>query len=145
MDPRVAKLKTPSECEIFAKNARDRGEPALADLARRRAVELRAGSHKAASEVERECLQAVYAYEEVLSAQRGRRQSASRTWQMIRRHGILPAVERVVTRRTETSGYTALIKMGLKDLAFESVVLRHREHFSAEAVACSDVRLKSGD
>ena len=34
MDPRVAKLKTPQECETFAKNARERGAPQLAEEAR---------------------------------------------------------------------------------------------------------------
>lgn len=45
MDPRVAKLKTPKECETFAKNARERGGPQLADEARQRAVQIRAEAH----------------------------------------------------------------------------------------------------
>lgn len=141
MDPRVSRLKTLVECANFAKNARDRGAPELADQARRRAVELRAEAHGVTSEIERECLQAVYAYEEVLSAQKGKRQPASRTWQMIRRHGILPAVERVVARKEESSGYTALVEMGLTDFAFEAVILRHPEAFSPEAVARSKARM----
>ena len=141
MDPRVAKLKTPQECETFAKNARERGAPHLAEEARQRAVQLRAESHGAKTEVERECLEAVYAYEEVLSAQRGKRQRASRTWPMIQEHGILPAVERIVLKRTESVGYTALAEMGLKEFAFEAVILRHPENFSPEAVAPSRERL----
>ena len=141
MDSRVAKLKTPAECETFAKNARERDAPDLAEQARRWAVELRAESHGAATDVERECLQAVYAYEEVLSTKKGKRQSASRTWQMIKRHGILAAVERVVARREESTGYTALADMGLMAFAFEAVILRHPERFSAEAVARSKERL----
>jgi len=143
MDPRVARLKSPAECEVFAQNARERGAPELADEARRRAVQLRAESHGATTDVERECLEAVYAYEEVLSANRGKRQPASRTWQMIHRHGVLPAVERIVTKRAESVGYTALAEMGLLDLAFEAVVLRHPECFSAEAIARSRERLES--
>jgi hypothetical protein len=141
MDPRVAKLKTPQDCETFAKNARERGGPQLAEQARQRAVQLRAEAHGASTDVERECLEAVYAYEEILSAQKGRRQPASRTSQMIHRHGILPAVERVVTKREESLGYTALAEMGLQRFAFEAVILRHPECFSAEAVAQSRERL----
>jgi hypothetical protein len=141
MDPRVAKLKTPQDCETFAKNARERGAPQLAEQARQRAVQLRAEAHGASTDVERECLEAVYAYEEILSAQKGRRQPASRTWQMIHRLGILPAVERVVTKREESLGYTALAEMGLQRFAFEAVILRHPECFSAEAVARSRERL----
>jgi hypothetical protein len=95
MDLRVLKLKTPDECESFAINAKAKGATELVDQARRRAVQLRAETHGATTAAETECLQAVYPYEEVLSAQRGRRQPASRTWQMIKRHGIIPAVERL--------------------------------------------------
>lgn len=118
------------------------GDAELADQARKRAVQIRAQSYGANSDVERDCLQAVYAYEEVLSSQKGRRQSASRTWQMIKRHGIIPAVERVVTKREVSSGFTALADMGLMDYAFEAVILRHPDSFSAEAVAMSKQRME---
>ena len=141
MDERVAKLKSPEECAVFAKNVTERGRPDLALAARKRAVQLRAESFGATSEVERECIEAVYAYEEVLSAKAGRRQSASRTWPMIKRHGVIEAVERVVKRKADALGYTALIEMGLEELAFEAVVLRHASSFSAEAVARSRERM----
>lgn len=142
MDQRVAKLKTVAECEMFAANAIERGAPDLAEQARKRAVQLRAQAHAATTVVERECLEAVYAYEEILSSKRGKRQPASRTWQVIRRHGILPAVERVVTKREESSGYTELAKMGLKEFAFEAVILRHPECFSEDAIARSKERME---
>jgi len=144
MDPRVARLRTPADCEVFASNARERGAPELAEQARKRGVQIRAESHGSASDIERECLEAIYAYEEILSEKRGKRQPASRTWQMIRRHGILPAVERIVTKRGESTGYTALAEMGLSEFAFEAVVLRHPEHFTAEAISLSKERLHGG-
>jgi hypothetical protein len=141
MDERVKRIKTPEGCEIFAKNALDRKRPDLAAEAKRRAVELRAEMYGAKSEAENEALQAIYAYEEVLTKKNGKRTKASRTWQMIQRHGIIEAVERAVNRRTETQGYTALVEMGLEDFAFEAVILRHPELFSEEAVAKSNERL----
>lgn len=141
VDQRVANLKTVAECEIFAHNARERGAPELADQARLRAVQLRAAAHGAVTEVEQDCLRAVYAYEEVLSAQKGRRQAASRTWPMIKRLGIVPAVERVVTKRELSSGFTALAEMRLQDYAFEAVVLRHPQSFSEEAVMIASERM----
>ena len=144
MDPRVAKLKTVQECEAFAKNARDLGAPHLAEEARQRSVQLRALSHGATTNVERECLEAVYAYEEVLSAQKGRRQTASRTWPMLRKHGVIPAVERIVLKREVSAGYTALADIGLKEFAFEAVILRHPECFSPEAVSRSRERMEDG-
>lgn len=141
MDDRVAKLKTPEECAVFAKNVIERGRPDLALAARKRAVQLRSESFGATSEVERECIEAVYAYEEVLSAKAGRRQSASRTWPMIKRYGVIEAVERVVKRKADALGYTALVEMGLEEYAFEAVILRYPSAFSAEAIARSEERL----
>jgi hypothetical protein len=137
MDPRVARLTTPDECVQLAINA-----PELADDARVRAIQLRAASHGANSDAEREAIEAVYAYEEVLSRIRGKKVRASRTWQMIKRHGILPAVERAVDRADETAGYTALVEMGLEKFAFEAVILRHPTVFSAKAVERSEERRK---
>lgn len=70
---------------------------------------MRAQAHGATTDAERECLAAVNAYERVLSEQRRRTTSASRTWQMIRQHGIIGAAERAVNRPTETSGYRAFV------------------------------------
>lgn len=142
MDERVARLVTPDECEQFALNVQTR-LPELAKEARRRAVELRAASHGASAAVEPEALEALYAYERVLSGKAGKEVRASRTWQMIKRHGIIEAVERAVNRDHDTVGYRALVEMGMKEFAFEAVVLRHPELFSKEAVARSDSRLKA--
>ena len=141
-DERIAKLKTPEECEQFAINVEARGNRELALCARRRAVELRALQHNANSAAEREALEAVYAYEGVLSRNGRKKIRASRTWQMIKQHGIIGAVEQVVSRPRETKGYIALVEMGMEDMAFEAVVLRHPEVFSSEAVKRSRDRLR---
>lgn len=141
MDERIARLTTPDECERVASNVELR-DPDLARKARRRAVELCAASHGAIDAVEREALEAVYAYEKVLSATKGKKIRASRTWQMIDRHGIINAVERAVNRKKETAGYKALVDMGMRDFAFEAVVCRHPSYFSPEALKHSQDRLK---
>lgn len=142
-DDPVLKLKTPEACEQFAINVEERGKPELALAARRRAVELRAAAHGAKTTAEREALEAVYAYERTLFMKHHKNIRASRTWRMIARRGIIPAVEHVVTRNDESTGYTALVQMGMADKAFESVVLRHQDVFSAEAIRCSNARLKA--
>ena len=63
------------------------------------------------------------------------------TRRMIRERGIVPAVEHTVLKKSETSGYRALLSEGMQDTAFEAVVLRHPEPFSAAAVAQSTDRL----
>ncbi|MPS48760.1 hypothetical protein [Methylobacillus sp.] len=137
----IEKLKTPEECETFAKNVTERGRPDLALAARKRAVALRAAEYGAQSDIERECIEAVYAYEEILSQKNGKKTKASRTWPMIKKHGIIVAVERAVNREAESQGYTALVEMGLEDYAFEAVILRHPEAFSTEVVERSRLRV----
>jgi putative zinc finger/helix-turn-helix YgiT family protein len=141
MDERVARLKTPDECEQFALNVQNR-LPDLARAARRRAVELRAAAHGALSAVERAALEAVYAYERVLSQKRGKKIRANRTWQMIKKHGITGTVERAVSSKRDPAGYTALAEMGMQDLAFEAIVVRYPAVFSEEAVSRSAERLR---
>ena len=142
MDDRVKKLDTPEKCVIFAKNCIERGREDLAQQAKERAVQLRAEAHGAEADAEREALEAVYAYEEVLSTKNGKKTRAGRTWQMIERHGIIGAVERAVNRPTETQGYTALVEMGLEDYAFENVILRYPDLFSEQAVNISRARIE---
>jgi hypothetical protein len=141
IDATIARLDSPERLEQFAINVEPHS-PEHAKAARRRAVELRAARHGVKSAVERECLEAIYAYERAESKIRGRKFRASRTWPMLERRGIIPAVEFIVTRRVETTGYRTLIEMGLQDMAFEAVVLRHPEAFSAEAARASRARLE---
>jgi hypothetical protein len=116
--------------------------PADATAKRRRYIQLRATGRQPQTPAERESYEAVYAYEEALSSQKGRTIRAGRKWLMIKEHGIIGAVERIVTRRKETEGYRVLVEMGMEDMAFEAVVLRHPESFSPEAVAASNDRLR---
>ena len=141
MDERVARLKTPAECDSFIRNVQA-AHPNLALEARLRAVQLRAAGHGAETQAELEALEAVYAYEAALSRRNGKKTRASRTWEMIKRRGIIQAVDAIVQRPTETVGYTTLLEMGLKDFAFENVVLRHPGLFSTEAVDRSQRRVK---
>lgn len=142
MNDLVARLRTPEECAVFEKNVLERGRPDLAVAARKRGLELRASQYGASSDAEKECLEAVYAYERALSQIKGKSTRAGRTWQMIKRHGIIGAVERAVNREAETTGYRVLLEMGLGDYAFEAVVVRHSQLFSAGAVERSQARIK---
>jgi uncharacterized protein YecA (UPF0149 family) len=135
-------LITAEDCENYAVNVEARGKPELASEARRLAIERRAAAHNATTQVERELLEAVYAYERALSIEKGKNTHASRTWQMIKRKGLIKAAETVVGRSTESMGYTTLAKMGLMDKAFEEVVVRHPDSFSAEAVSNAESRLR---
>lgn len=109
---------------------------------RRRAVQQRAAPRRPANDAEREAYEAVYAYEEARSKQKGKTIRASRTWPMVDEYGILGAVERIVRRPDDATGYRVLVQMGMEDMAFEAIVLRHPDAFSPEAVEHSRLRLQ---
>jgi hypothetical protein len=140
MDEEIPTYTTPESYEQYALNVESKW-PARAQEGRRRAVQLRAEARGAQTEVERKCLEAIFAYEWTLFKKHGKRQPASYTWRMVRERGIISAVEHVVSRDKETTGYRALVSEGMQEMAFEAVVVRYAEVFSAEAVAKSKKRL----
>jgi hypothetical protein len=52
-------------------------------------------------------------------------------------------MESIVKSPTDSTVVDALVKMGMQDMSFEAVVLRHPDVFSAEAVAKSQHSLDS--
>jgi hypothetical protein len=142
-EERAATAKTPEQARILETNALAGGNKRLAQLARLRGIQRSAAKLGLGgdTEVERECREALSAYESILADQHGKRTLASYTRRMIKERGITQAIEHLVTKRDETVGYTRLVEVGLQRHAFEAVVLRHPESFSPEAVASSRERL----
>jgi hypothetical protein len=136
----IPKLKTPDECLQLIKNVAERN-PDLAREARRRAVELKVNAHGSKTEVERELLYALYAYEEVLSQKNKRKTCARRTWNMIKDHGIIGAAEKAVDRKIEPAGYKILVDMGMQEWTFEAVIIRYPDYFKPEVVSRAKARL----
>jgi hypothetical protein len=114
LEQRILRITTPEGLEQLALNVEHKS-PLQAQAARRRAVHLRAATYGASSQVEVEAVEAVYAYERAKMAKTSRKFHASRTWQMIERRGIIAAVEHVVTRSHETTGYRTLVEMGWRE------------------------------
>jgi hypothetical protein len=140
MDYRVARLRTPAECAIFAKNATALHHPELALAAQRKAVELQAATHAGSSPLEADCFAAVYAYEALLTRRNGKRTRATAVWQAIKRYGTIEAIERIVCRPPDESSTLTLHDLGLADLAFEALVIRHEASFGAAAIEVSKAR-----
>jgi hypothetical protein len=141
MDHRVERLRTPAECEIFARNAAARNRPDLVLESHRRAVDLKVATHEPASRLEAEGLATVYAHEALLTHENGKKMRATATWDAVKRYGIIEAIQRAVSRRTDDKRFAALRELGLEDLAFEAFVLRHESSFSEAAVKLSKERL----
>ncbi|HUQ50688.1 MAG TPA: hypothetical protein VM692_00615 [Gammaproteobacteria bacterium] len=108
--------------------------------ARRKAIDLQVSTHETKSPLEAEALAAVYAYEALLTRRNGKKTRATGTWQAIRRYGAIEAVQQAVCRPPD-QGTVTLRDLGLEDLAFEALVLRHEASFSAAAIEASKARL----
>jgi hypothetical protein len=143
MDARVAMLETPTECEIFARNATERKRPDLAIEARLKGIELRAATHEAASVLESESFAAMYAHDALLTRLKGKKARSTNTWRDVRRHGIIEAIERAVSRGPVATEYATLCEMGLEAFAFEALVLRHEAAFSPATVELAKERLEA--
>ncbi len=141
MDYRVERLRTPAECAIFVKNALAGKRPDLALEAHRKAVNLQAATHDAHSPVEAEAFAAVYAYEAALTRKNGKKTRATYTWTVARSHGIIEAIQRAVSREPEAEAFTSLRELGLEDLAFEALVIRHEGAFNEATVQIARERL----
>lgn len=129
----VTRIKDPELCYVFARNACRNGHPELAIQAYRRAVDLRAQGHDADSDAERATLRAIYAYEEALSYRKGKRTRATGTWQLVNRHGLLPALCKRLASGGQDDVRATLIELGMEDYSFEAVHEAHLGAFEAQA------------
>ena len=129
----VMRIKDPELCYIFAKNATRRGHPELAIQVHRRAVDLRAEQHGTSSDAELAAVRAIYAYEEALSVNKGKRTRATGTWQMARRHGIIEAVAKRLNSGGAEELAGVLKELGMEDYSFAAVREAYPEAFGQKA------------
>jgi hypothetical protein len=129
----VLRINEPDLCYVFAKNATNRGHPELALQAYRRAVDLRAEQHTEASAAELSALRAIYAYEEALSFNKGKRTRATGTWQLVNRYGLLPALSKRLQSRDHDEVLPVLKELGMEDYSFNAVFEAHPEAFEQMA------------
>jgi hypothetical protein len=137
MDKLIETLKDADDCARLADVFSE-----LANKARLRSVELRAQKHGYKTSVESELAKAIYAYEDILTLNNKRKTHATRTWQMVKRYGIIKAAEKAVNRPVEPKGYRVLVERGLKDLTFEAVITKYPKEFRHDIVNLSKTRLE---
>ncbi|MEM9255434.1 MAG: hypothetical protein AAGA91_08300 [Pseudomonadota bacterium] len=130
MHEMVMRIMEPDLCYIFARNARRKGHPELALQAHRRAVDLKAQEHGPTSDAELNALRAIYAYEEALSHSKGKRTRATGTWQMVNRHGVLPAIARRLRARDSGDMLGTLRELGMEDYSFQAVIEKYPDAFA---------------
>ena len=129
----VTRIRKPELCYVFAENAIKRGHDDLALQAYRRAVDLRAEEHAGVSDAERLALKAFYAYEEALSWGQRKRKRATGTWQMVKKVGILPTLQKRLEGKAGVEVAEVLRHLKMEDYAFRAVATQI--DFDSEALA----------
>lgn len=79
------------------------------------------------SDVQIDIFMALYYYWDL------KKKRISRTLQAIRQHGIVEAVDRLVSRDYDSYGFTTFNAAGMNNKTFEHVVFSYPEHFSDRA------------
>ncbi|QRO33316.1 HNH endonuclease [Chromobacterium violaceum] len=140
---RIADLATPQEVRNFRANAEEKGRYDLVALCDERLTELgqrarldgrqERGVACAPGSIEDFILRTHERYEAVRATQKGQKFTASRTWQMFDRHGVIGTCERVVGRPKYSNGFAALVEAGEWASAWEVIVLAFPGHFSSKA------------
>ena len=134
----LSKITDPDKAESLAKNAGLKGQKELEHAARQRAIVLRVAQVSANSPFEADLNVALLAYEAALSQKNGRKQPASRTRPMIPKYGAIEAVAKIVRRGPDAIGFSLLLKLGLAQYTFESLVMKYKELFDSEIVTLAE-------
>jgi hypothetical protein len=129
----VGKLKS------LIKNARDRGEPALADAAFKKLISLVPSEQPGT--VEHDFWQTIHAFEYLLTEERGKTTRLSRTRQKLARVGVVQTLRDWALSDKETDGFRMLLDRGMPELTGEAVMLRHPGRFDPQVLAAARQRL----
>lgn len=137
----VSRITTVTDARAYLANVRRLGRTDLYPAAFRRLCDLSGQDHTDPLVVD--FWRAITAAEEVLREERGKTVRLSSTRQKIERVGVRKTVEDLVLAREASSGFGILSQAGLGDLTAEYLAIKHRDQFSAEAVAAARQRLES--
>ena len=139
---RVEVMDDPDGLRNLMANAERMGvEPVrLAAFRRLAAVQ----SEGAAGSVENASWQMIHAIEQIKREAAGRTIRLSYLRRDIEKLGVVPAIDKLVSKPGASERYDELMARGMPDLTAEAVVLRFPDRFSPEAVARSQERLDAG-
>jgi hypothetical protein len=135
----IAHCEEPDKLRELIKNARARKQQDVADAAFKKLVSLVPSCERGT--VAYDLWRTVYAFEHLLTEERGRTTRLARTRQKIARVGELQTLADWAIGSNETDGFRMLLERGLPELTGEAIVLRHATEFSANVVEAAKRRL----
>ncbi len=123
------------------KNAERLGRRDVYDAAFRRYCEL-SGTEEA-TDVLKDVLKAISAFELLMTERNGKTTRASRTRQKLNRDGPVKLVADLSVRPVPSDGFRTLVENGMADLTFEYIAILHPMHFDEQTILAAKKRLTS--
>jgi hypothetical protein len=131
----IAQCDDVNKLKSLIKNARDRGEAAVADAAFRRLISLVPSEEPGT--VEHDFWQTIHAFEYLLSEEREKTTRLSRTRQKVDRVGVVQTLRDWALSDKETDGLRMLLERGMPEYTGEAIVLRHPDSFEPQVLAAA--------
>jgi len=135
----IDRCHEPDKLRELIKNARARQQHNVADAALKKLVSIMPSAQPGT--VAFDLWRTVYAFEQLLTEERGRTTRLARTRQKIARVGEQQTLADWATGQTETDGFRMLLDRKLPELTGEAIVLRHAPDFPANVVEAAKRRL----
>lgn len=139
VDPRS--LQDIEKVESLKEKAIDKGFDDLRDDCTKRICELKGVDHN--DHYEKWFAQALEAREQILAEKHGRTQVAGYTRRLYREKGAYKCLEDWAINPDTTEGFDDFTKRGLIQYSAEYIVAANPDHFSAEALKASIIKLQA--
>ena len=137
---RVPTMEGPDKLRALMANAERLEVPAVYDAAFRRLAAVQSEGEQGTAEYD--MWGAVHAIEEMKRIEAGKTIRLSYLRRDIQKLGMVPAMDKLVSKPGPSERFEELIEKGHPDLTAEAVVLRHAGRFGSDAVARSRERLE---
>jgi len=125
---------------VWITNARKSGEDGVAEAAFRRLIAVL--PKEKPGTIEHDFWQTIFAFEHVLSEERGKTTRLARTRQKVARVGEIQTLKDWALSSVKTDGFAMLLERNMPELTGEAIVLRHANSFEAAVVAAAQRRLE---
>lgn len=135
----IQKCADEKQLRNWIANAKRLQQPGLEKMAIRRLIEVM--SKAQAGTLEWDFWRTIYAFEYMLSEERGRTTRLSRTRQKIARDGIEKMLIEWALDKEAKRGFEMLIERNMPELLAEAVILRHPSRFSHDVLEAARTRL----
>ena len=135
----IGRCEDSDKLRSLIKNARERGEHEVANVAFKKLISLVPSEQPGT--VGHDLWQTIYAFEHVLTEERGKTTRLQRTRQKLARSGVVETLAGWCLRAKATTGFQMLIDREMPELTGEAIVLRHAALFEPDVVDAARRRL----